>query len=197
MMKSILVYGDSNTWGQTSKSRRYDYEKRWTSIVEEKLGGEFKVYSAGVSGRIAGSHHNVPKVKCGKDAFEVVYRQAFPVDLVIIALGTNDIKNKYDLSADTIVEDLEWYSLQLADLQGYDVSRLEPKLLYLLPPNFDTDKFDGDESKRQQIIEQMNAKSYSTVVADNTDMSEDGVHFSESGHFQFAQIVSKKIKELV
>lgn len=191
-MKTVLVYGDSNTWGQTSQHTRYEHEARWTS----QLGDDLNIYSAGVSGRVAGSYDHVPAVKRGKDSFEVVYRQAFPVDAVIIALGTNDIKSKYDIDTNDIIVDLLWYVDQLESLTDYNGNTLAPKLLFLLPPNFDTEKFEGDEQKRQELNESIQSSGYESILVDDVGLSEDGVHFSEEGHKQVAEAVRVKLKEL-
>jgi lysophospholipase L1-like esterase len=195
-MTTVLVYGDSNTWGQTARSNRYDYDKLWTTKLQQHFDGEVKVYSAGVSGRIAGSYDHVPAVKRGKDSFEVVYRQAFPVDTVIIALGTNDIKDKYDISADNIVRDLAWYAEQLNTWTAYDDTELSPHVLFVLPPNFDQQKFQGSETKRQEVMQQMENAGYTTLRLDDIEMGQDGVHFSEAGHTQAARLIYDKLKEM-
>lgn len=195
-MTTVLVYGDSNTWGQTAQSTRYDYDKRWTTKLQHHFDGEVQVYSAGVSGRIAGNYDHVPAVKRGKDSFEVVYRQAFPVYTVIIALGTNDIKDKYDISVDNIVRDLAWYAEQLNTWTAYDDTELSPHVLFVLPPNFDQQKFQGSETKRLEVIQQMEDAGYTTLLLDDLEMGQDGVHFSEVGHEQMATAVYEKLKEM-
>ena len=195
-MKTILLYGDSNTWGQNAQSGRYQYEVRWSSQLQSLLGDRYEVYSAGLSGRAAGDHDVIPTLKQGKRSFEVVYRQVFPIEVAVIALGTNDIKRKYDLSVKTIFNDLEWYAEQLSTLRAYDDSPLSPAVVFLLPPNFDTDKFGGDEMKRQEIIAMMERKNYQVIAADDIEMSSDGVHFSEKGHTQIAHLVHKKLMEM-
>lgn len=195
-MKTILVYGDSNTWGQAPGHVRYEHKDRWTTKLENLLGDDYTVYSAGVSGRVAGSYENVPAVKRGKDSFEVVYRQAFPVDVVVIALGTNDIKEKYKIETNNIILDLLWYVDQLEELKDYNDNKLTPKVLFLLPTNFDTSLFEGNEEKRQEINKSMRLSGYETVLVGDVSLIDDGVHFSEQGHTQIAQAVYEKLKEM-
>ncbi len=44
-MKSIVCFGDSNTWGYGyipgSSGKRYPDEKRWTSVLSEKMGNGY------------------------------------------------------------------------------------------------------------------------------------------------------------
>jgi lysophospholipase L1-like esterase len=138
----------------------------------------------------------VPAVKRGKDSFEVVYRQAFPVDAVIIALGTNDIKAKYDIDTNDIIVDLLWYVDQLESLTDYNGNSISPKVLFLLPPKFDQAKFEGSEEKRQELNKSIQASGYESVLVEEVDLTEDGVHFSEKGHQQVAEAVRVKLKEL-
>jgi len=43
-MKNILCYGDSNTYGYNPENgQRYDYNIRWTGILQNLLGLEYRV----------------------------------------------------------------------------------------------------------------------------------------------------------
>lgn len=51
-MKTILCYGDSNTYGLKSDLvSRYPRNVRWTGILQEKLGSEYYVIEEGLGGR--------------------------------------------------------------------------------------------------------------------------------------------------
>ena len=57
-MKKILIYGDSNTWGDNFfLGKRIDDDKQWANILQKKLGSEYKVIQEGLPGRIAGNFH--------------------------------------------------------------------------------------------------------------------------------------------
>ena len=50
-MKSILCYGDSNTYGLMPDSPdRYPRDVRWTGILQKKLGEDYYVIEEGLSG---------------------------------------------------------------------------------------------------------------------------------------------------
>lgn len=197
-MKTILVYGDSNTWGQTDASDRYAREVRWVTLLTNKLGADYEVVPAGLSGRVAGASRLVPPQKRGRAAFEVVYTQAFPTDLVIVALGTNDLKPKYALSSDQVTEDLFWYAETLAKTTDYRGQSLHPTILFIAPPNFiySESGFNGDETKRQEIIAGLKRSRYKALILQDVDLSTDGVHFSPTGHQQMAEAVYNKLKEM-
>lgn len=51
-MKTILCYGDSNTWGWNPKdASRFTREERWTGLLMQELGEEFYVIEEGLNGR--------------------------------------------------------------------------------------------------------------------------------------------------
>ena len=197
-MKSMLIYGDSNTWGKDAGNSRYPREYRWVMRLQQQLGEEWDVIAAGLSGRTAGSHTQIEPLKRGKETFEVVYRQAFPLDVVIIALGSNDIKDKYNLSSEQIVEDLLWYAKWLEQAKNYNENLAHMALLFVAPPNFvyNHEGFTGNEQKRQDIIQRLQHSGYEVVIENDIDLSADGVHFSLKGHEQMTEAVHKKIKEM-
>jgi lysophospholipase L1-like esterase len=45
MPKTVLCYGDSNTWGFVpgSEGRRFPLEVRWTGVLQAELGSEYRV----------------------------------------------------------------------------------------------------------------------------------------------------------
>ena len=59
-MKTILCYGDSNTWGMVpmtslDSSTRHAPADRWPRVVQEQLGSPFRVIDEGLNGPGAGS----------------------------------------------------------------------------------------------------------------------------------------------
>ncbi|WP_395168368.1 SGNH/GDSL hydrolase family protein [Piscirickettsia salmonis] len=94
-MKTILCYGDSLTWGYNPEnSGRYSFDQRWTGVLQENLGDDYRVIEAGLNGRT--TIYDDPMmdgVMRNGAAFLPVYLESnMPVDLVIFLLGTNDLK---------------------------------------------------------------------------------------------------------
>jgi lysophospholipase L1-like esterase len=51
-MKTVLCYGDSNTWGYNpSTEDRYPLAERWVSVLALALGPEYLVIPEGLNGR--------------------------------------------------------------------------------------------------------------------------------------------------
>src|SRR5262249_8640281 len=105
-VKSILCFGDSNTWGYATVPRsdeRYAFDERWPSVLAKALGTAWTAIPEGLNGRTAvhpdpveglwldGSAYLLPCLKSHK-----------PLDVVAIMLGTNDCKARFGVPASDI-----------------------------------------------------------------------------------------------
>ncbi|MDB5182335.1 MAG: hypothetical protein JWO47_119 [Candidatus Saccharibacteria bacterium] len=196
-MKTILCYGDSNTWGSQGQGARMPHEQQWPHILKKLLGDDFYVVQEGLGGRVAGSFEHDDPAKNGKDSFEVIYRSAAPVDLVIIGLGANDLKTKYGQSAEDIFSNLMWYVAKTEELKGRNYV-VVPKIMYVTPANFDADKnyYDADEAVRQELIQKLEASGYPVIILNSMELAGDKLHFTEADHQKIAKLVVEKVKEL-
>lgn len=196
-MKRILCYGDSNTWGNTGQATRYDDKVQWPVILQNKLGEEFKVVQEGLRARIAGGFETERPYLNGQGHFEAIFRSAAPVSFAVIALGTNDFKSRYSRSAKDIYADLMWYADKIKELQednyGHDV-----KVIFLTPANFlpSKDYFDADPSIREGLLELFMECEHPFIMLSDLEITEDGVHYTQSDHQQVAQVVYSELKEL-
>lgn len=203
-MEKILIYGDSNTWGDNFIiGKRIPDEKQWVNILRKKYCDKYIFLQEGLPGRIAGNEEKEKKYKNGKDTFVAIFRTNAPVDKIIISLGTNDLQIKYDKSSKQIIKDLLWYKNQinesyqdLEDRKKYFKNDKMPEIIYILPINFDyKDKanmiFDANSDlKRKEIIKYFSNKE-NVIFADNLSLFDDGIHLSYEGHEQMATIVEE------
>ena len=91
-MRSILFYGDSNTWGYDPRDgSRYPYEKRWTSVCAAALGSGFCCIPAGMNGRTTVFDNPLKGCRNGLDGLDYALQSHKPLDLVTVMLGTNDL----------------------------------------------------------------------------------------------------------
>lgn len=94
MTKHILAFGDSLTWGfKAGVWTRHDFEDRWPNVLAVGLGGKARVIEEGQNGRM--TVHDDPYVfenRSGAVALPIALSTHQPLDLVIIMLGTNDLK---------------------------------------------------------------------------------------------------------
>ena len=209
-MKKILIYGDSNVWGDNFFTGvRLEDEKQWSNILQTKLGSDYKIIQEGLPGRLAGNDEVDKPYKNGKSTFVSTFRTSSPVDIVIIALGTNDLQVKYKKTSNQIVNDLMWYKhsileqfSDLDDQKKYFVKEKLPRIIYVLPPRFDylagaKGIFDeNSENIRVSLKSLFTSKSDDEVLAlDELPLVDDGIHLSEEGHKILADLVEGVIKD--
>lgn len=206
-MKKVLVYGDSNVWGDNFLTgERIPDDKQWVKILQNKLKNEYIFFQEGLPGRIAGSEEQEKKYKNGKDNFISTFRTVAPVDIVIIALGTNDLQMKYKKSSKSIINDLLWYEKQLEqsyedleDRKKYFVNEKMPRVIYILPVNFDYKVnasviFDEQsEQKRQEIIDYFSKNKKDIITSNDINLFDDGIHLNFDGHKKLANMVEKEL----
>jgi lysophospholipase L1-like esterase len=195
-MKRLLIYGDSNVYGQKAFDGRLADDLQWPNIVQAKFIGEWKIIQEGLGGRIAGDY-DIERLYCnGKTSYEAIARSAFPVDAVIIALGTNDFKGAYRRTSEQIRDDLFWYSKKTNEI-AQKVGQPVPTLLYLLPAHFRTSSyFDGDEQLREEVIQSMRQSGHDYIEAESLTLSPDGVHYATEVHEKIAKIVYEVLQKM-
>ncbi|MEQ1900474.1 MAG: SGNH/GDSL hydrolase family protein [Devosia sp.] len=101
-MKTILCYGDSITWGASpiQNGPRHPYEDRWPSALERKLAGKVRCIAEGLGGRTT-IHDDwyADADRNGARILPTLLTSHGPLDMVIIMLGTNDIKHVHGHTA--------------------------------------------------------------------------------------------------
>ncbi|WP_137128893.1 SGNH/GDSL hydrolase family protein [Rhizobium sp. FY34] len=134
-MKSVLAYGDSLTWGYDPVSLgRHDYEDRWTSVLGRALGSSVNLVTEGLNGRTtAYDDHLADCERNGAKLLPSILETHAPLDLVIIMLGTNDLKRGPAGSAFAAVRGMK----RLVNIIRYHVWASDfdaPDILLVSPP---------------------------------------------------------------
>ena len=114
MKTHILCLGDSNTHGYCADPNdcadhgiRFNEEERWTCRLQKALGDEYLVTEEGLSGRTTVF---VDPIHESMDALSVIYallKSHEVIDLLIIMLGTNDVKERFGANAACIAAGME------------------------------------------------------------------------------------------
>ena len=92
-MKHILCYGDSNTWGfQPGFGGRYPRPHRWTGVAEGLLGDGYVFLENGLNGRTTDFDDPDLPYRNGCKGFAYAMVSQKPIDLLVLMLGTNDLK---------------------------------------------------------------------------------------------------------
>ncbi len=101
MKRRVLLYGDSNTWGYISGSEdeRYEDEARWSAHLAKRLGAGYTLIEEGYVGRTTVWTDPVEGRMSGLAYFGPCLESHMPLDLVLIMLGTNDLKTYFNNTA--------------------------------------------------------------------------------------------------
>ena len=93
-MKTILCYGDSLTWGSDAETGgRHAHADLWPSVLQDALGAEVRVIAEGLRGRTtAYDEHLADCDRNGARILPTILYTHAPLDLVILMLGSNDLK---------------------------------------------------------------------------------------------------------
>ena len=103
-MKTILCFGDSNTWGcipltGAHPPRRYGPAQRWPGVLHRELGDGFWIVEEGLNGRTTVWDDPLEPFRSGKELLVPCLLTHQPIDLVIVMLGTNDLKGRFRVGA--------------------------------------------------------------------------------------------------
>lgn len=104
-MKTILCFGDSNTWGTPPGGvGRHRWQVRWPGVLQQRLGAAVRVLEDGLPGRTNLVEDPSSANRSGAQLLPVALEISSPLDLVIIMLGTNDLKRELGLSPKQIAQ---------------------------------------------------------------------------------------------
>ncbi len=103
--RAILCFGDSNTWGAVpGGGGRFPRDVRWPGVLQGLLGAGYHVIEEGLNGRTATLEHPWVEGRSGRPYLLPCCRSHAPLDLVIVYLGTNDLADRYQLSAADVAQ---------------------------------------------------------------------------------------------
>ena len=133
-MKRILCFGDSLTWGYDPTNRvRFEPENRWTGVLAKMLGDGFTVIEEGQNGRTIATDDPAEGEKNGIRYIIPCLESQSPLDLMIVMLGTNDMKRKFSYCAMDIAGEMRQF---LEKVSARNEFRMDGKMKILLisPP---------------------------------------------------------------
>ncbi len=207
--KRILCFGDSNTWGDPPNGvGRYPTSVRWTGLLQEKLGEDYEVIEEGLCGRTTVLDDPKEVGRNGKTYLKPCLETHNPIDLVILMLGTNDLKERFDQSAKQIAENNEEL-IKIVKQYGLNVDGSSPIILLISPAWVDENSeipmegMQGAEAKSKQF-----GKFYQGVAerqgCEFLDISLfvqpsriDGCHFEVESHARIAEVLVEVLGKIL
>lgn len=207
-MKTILCYGDSNTYGYDPRNGgRYPREVRWTTILQNILGSEYEVISEGLNGRTTAYDREDGAWKNGYPYLQPCIGTHKPVDEIVIMLGTNDCNSDLHLSAEDIARGLEKL-IKIVKDETEEMQGFVPEILIVVPAaiksNYMNSPFvyqlDADSVKKSHDIAPLYktlAAEYGCKYLDASESAEvsdiDSEHLTIEGHKTLAQMIAQAL----
>lgn len=205
--KSVLCFGDSNTYGSNPNGQqRFPRDIRWTGRLQKMLGEGYYIIEEGCPGRTAVYDDPIEEYKNGKEYLIPCLYSHMPLDLVIIMLGTNDCKMRFNLPAYDIAWSME-NLIQTVKTTGM-LYGSTPQILLMAPVPLEErgwlgEIFIGGAAKSRELGERFKgiAQKLDVHFMDAgeavTWIGDDGVHLDESGHEALAQKIYEKVQEIL
>ncbi|MDB5664391.1 GDSL-type esterase/lipase family protein [Cypionkella sp.] len=210
-MPVVMCFGDSNTHGSPpivdlAKYERYGVGVRWPSIVQAALGCE--MIEEGLPGRTAqfddpimGAHMN------GQVGLKIALESHGPLDVLVLMLGTNDVKARFTSTAETVMSgiagllDIAQHRVIQERHGGFKVLLVCPTPVVEIGPI--KDEFWGGALRSQALsalyaaLAQSRGIEFLDAGAVIKVSPLDGVHFDQGEHVKLAVAVTEKLRGMI
>ncbi len=208
---TVLCYGDSNTFGYIPNSAmRYPKNIRWPGRLQSLLGDGYSVIEEGCSGRTTVYDDPLEGWKNGLDYLKPCLNSHKPVDIVILMLGTNDLKEIFHTDAsdaaagaENLVQVIRSFTMEK---QGY-----MPQIVLVSPPEIGEgirmSDFYGafledsiEKSKHfpeyYKAVAERNSCIFFNAAEHVKPSAEDSLHLTPDGHAVLAERLAEIVKKI-
>ncbi len=213
MKKHIVCLGDSNTHGYAAditdtadNTNRFNENERWTRLLGKELGDDYLVLEEGLGGRTTVFQDPLHE---GMDALSVIYPILMSherVDMLVIMLGTNDTKERFNASPVVIANGLDRL---IKKAKSIDCWKDKANILIVCPPPIRKEfrEVFTEEWMGKECVEKSWALPplYKRVAENNgalfLDAAEcefnavDCMHLTRSGHRKLSSLIAPVVKE--
>ena len=218
-MKTIMCYGDSNTWGFIPKlnmpefeaANRYPWDVRWTGRLQKLLGENYHIAEEGLNGRTTMFDCPLEDHRNGLKDIERCLLTHAPIDLVVIMLGTNDTKLTLRATDYVIAHGIERL-IGRVRAGNYGPGGGMPEILVVSPIRM------GDEVEHRWLRGEFDADSlaldrklapafrraaegagvhFVDAGASVSAAPEDCIHMNAEGHAALAELLCGEIKRIL
>lgn len=210
-MRTVLCFGDSNTYGQIPGKgplERHDSVTRWPGVTRSLLGPNWLVIEEGHSGRttvsddpIEGPHKN------GRRYLRPCIESHAVLDLIVIMLGTNDLKCRFNKPASEVAMGMACLIHDIKELALGPGGSVPEIMVVSPPPMLDDIKewssvFAGAQEKSKQLALEFE------LIADSLEVHyfdagsvitcdpADGFHLSASAHQTLGKAIAREIEAI-
>ncbi len=209
MTRTVLLFGDSNTHGTMPMpdlgfGGRFDREERWAGRLARLLP-DWEVIAEGHPGRttvhddpVEGAHRN------GLTVLPALLESHKPLDLVLVMLGTNDLKERFSVNSGDIAHSLERLA-RMIRASDCGPGGAGPQVLLVAPPPIIevgclAGMFAGGAAKSQALAAEIEAAAKRAGVAflDAGKVVKvspiDGIHYGPEANPALAEAFAEAIR---
>jgi len=213
--KRIMCFGDSLTWGwvpviEGVPTTRYPADVRWTGVMQKELGNGYVVIEEGLSARTTSLDDPTDPRLDGSAYLPSALASHFPLDLVIIMLGTNDTKAYFHRTPFEVAAGMQKLVGQvLTSAGGVGTIYPAPRVLIVAPPPltpmphaYFQSLFDGAHEKSDafskhyaDLADFMKVAFFDAGKVISTDGC-DGIHFTEENNAMLGRALATRVRSL-
>jgi len=217
MKRHIVCFGDSNTHGHCADPAdtadggvRFNEEERWPCLLQELLGKEFLVIEEGLNGRTTVFEDPTCEGRRGLDSIYSCLVSHKLVDLLIIMLGTNDVKDRFSAAPERVGQGMEKLIEKAKSIAAWADEK--PNILLIAPPHILPGVSEGTygDSFGPESVEKAKglAREYRDLAArhgcaflDAEGIGQfntiDCIHLTRQGHRNLADKLSQLVPKLL
>ena len=219
-MFKILIFGDSNSWGYVDEDNGKKFDKRWSIIFSSQLkvlGIENTVNEDCLPGRTTDIDDLNQDIHInGAKIFKSSILANSPLDLILVMLGTNDLKKIFNRTEEEVSQGIEklitiaqntfsgkgnWHDMNIS------------KLVVITPPilgersndknwdNYEDWKGGFEKSTKLQKCFEKVCEIYSIPLIDSNNFisssCKDPIHWSKKTHQIFGKKIAEEIYKII
>jgi lysophospholipase L1-like esterase len=207
---TVLCYGDSNTHGADPITHgRFARDVRWPGVLAAELGASAAVIEEGLNGRTTVWDDPYMDYRNGKPYLLPCLRSHQPVEVLVMMLGTNDLKAIFGRAPHEIAAGAGAL-VDIALMSGTGPDGGPPAVLLMAPPRLgettDRSELWGFGEARQkaealprlyEIVAGMKGVSFLDAAALVGGDPGDGVHLGAADHGVLGRAVAGAVREIL
>ncbi len=205
--RAVLCFGDSNTWGFDAATQgRFGRDVRWPGRLQAALGDGWHVVEEGLNGRTTVLESPILPGRSGLAYLGPCLESHAPLDAVVVSLGTNDLADRYSMTATDIARAAGRLAA-LARASGTGVDGGAPVVVLACPPPLApgdwNEDWAGAPAKSALLATRFRAIAEELGV-ELIDLGEvtrpgplDGIHLDADGHAATAAAVERTLRRLL
>ena len=211
-IRRILCFGDSLTWGFDPETRaRFPRESRWPGVMQRILGPDYEIIEEGQCGRTIATDDPAEGEKNGLKYVGPCMESHTPFDLMIIMLGSNDLKRKFSYPPIDVAGEMRRFLEKVTSYLHFHTDRTAQVFL-IAPPHIGEnirDSWLGDmfgyEYGREKSMElagwyEQLAQLFGTQYLNAADYVQvspvDACHMDAENQRKLGQVLAERVREL-